>query len=233
MAKVFLCICLLCVAGAPSLDAPPGPLISVAASQAIPDDTGGTATTQVAQQADDRLDPYCGPRCTHEILKLYDITSVSLLQCVEELRWSSEQNGVDLGSIANLLQKHGIKTVVFEGKRGYVPQWPYPAVAHVAGEQPGTGHFVVLLPNATRNAVCIWDGLSGQRWRSAQEFSERVDGGILITSPAAIPDTVQPFSLTNDELIWRSGLGVLGLLIGLSMLEIVRTHRPSKPTATC
>lgn len=169
------------------------------------------------------IDPYCGPRCVHQILKHYGISSVDLLQCATELRWNSNRSGVDMQSVAELLNRHGINTAAFEAKPGYVLRWRHPAVAHLQSIDGNAGHFVVLLPNATREKVHIWDGPLLERVMSAQAFSERVDGGVLLTSPEPIPHSLDPFRLTAEEVEWKSGLGVTMLLLLFSITIISRS----------
>lgn len=203
--------------------------IAATSNPAIPSlESGSVSAGRISAQRD----PYCGPRCVHEVLLYYGIQR-ELLDCARELRWNSERSGVDLQSIASFLEDHGTHTLAFGAKPGYIVEWEHPVIAHVPSSDSHVGHFVVLLPNATRDSVHIFDGTNSERVMSAQAFSEMVEGGFLLTSPHPISASIRPFRLTTEELAWRSGVVAFAVLVCGAYVAFNRRHRnPVIPVRT-
>lgn len=164
-------------------------------------------------------DPYCGPRCVHFILEQYGIEGTSVAGFANQLAMSGDAQGVDLSSIAGLLEQHGLHTQAFRGHHGMVPQWPHPVLVHTAaaGDADGVGHYIVLLPNCTRSEGIAWDGLHGKTSVATFELSDRIAGGVLLTSSEPIDARAAPFVFTNDEIAYRTGIALsIAILVILS-----------------
>ena len=172
------------------------------------------------------VDWYCGPRCVHFVLSLLGSRERDLVEYINEFNWTADDEGVSLLAISELLQREGVHTIAYEGRSGFIPVWPHPAILHVhSHDLVDRGHFVVLMPNATRSSAVIWDGPRGSRRVSTGEISTMIKGGVLLTSPDPISEIVEPFVMTADEIVWRISLAVMGAWILLAMVVLAGRHQ--------
>lgn len=187
-------------------------------------------------QADDvQFTLLCGPRCALEVLKYYGNDVRDVLEVAKHLDQFDGERGTTLASIARYLESQGVHTKIISLASDIEVDWPYPAIAHLVGGG-ATGHFIVLMPQATRNpdlGPLVYDGVAQWRRMERSSWIQLRSGVVMLTAPQEIRDhqiAVTRRSWIPGAFIAPHSVCALGLFAFLCLvLYITHWYRRIQP----
>ena len=172
----------------------------------------------------------CGPKCMHEILRLYGKEDEDIIRLVREIQYPDIHKGATLDNVAKALEKRGIHTFAMNISPSARIVWQHPVIVHLHPKQgEEIGHYVVWLPESHGDIVRIWNMDKRIQEDNERFWSKERSGAILLTSPEPIGDPGKalkwvglPFyDQMGDILAWT--IFVIGLVL---VVESFRLYRP-------
>jgi hypothetical protein len=174
---------------------------------AEPTASGGTFTP----------DLFCGPRCVRYLLARYGGTPPPLPSIVRAIQWPDVEAGTSLTGIQRILEDHRVWTRAVRVPDSHVLVSDHPCVVHLRSPSPSAlGHYVVLLPGATRWRVTVYDG-GDLVELPAWELATRASGVAVMTAPLGSEPPVAAAVMTGDAVLFRCGC-LIACLLGANAL---------------
>lgn len=161
--------------------------------------SGGPAENDFAPARD----AFCGARCVHRVLQLYQ-RNEELTDLIVEFRGGESSGEVPFPELAQALERRGIHSKFVKLGALDILSWKHPAILHVDGN-----HFVVLESTGPATAT-IWDGPGGVTEVPLWELNWRSSRIVLLTSDVPI----------TEEAYARRELRYAALALGTVLLAL-------------